>query len=353
VWRVSVPLGLGIGWRPELALAIDRREDLGFIEILAEHVDPTRPLPVPLRRLSERGVAIAVHSTGLSLGGAEPIDGRRLDRLARVAEWAGAVCLSDHVSFARAGGHDSRHLLPLPRTEEALAVLCANVARVRRALPVPFAVENIAPLFAWPDPTMDEPALLRRLLDETGALLLLDVSNLYAAARNVGVDPHAWLGRAPLDRLAYVHVAGGVARGQLWHDTHAHPIPAEALALVRALPAPPGIMLERDDRFPSAPELYRELDALQASAWSRLPDAPAPRRMRTIDPGDADQLAGRQAALVAALVAGAPAPDGFDGARLQIEAEVLAARHRRCAGSAARLPPGGGVFSEQAHRQGS
>jgi len=28
---------LGIGWRPELALAIARRKDLGFVEIVAEN----------------------------------------------------------------------------------------------------------------------------------------------------------------------------------------------------------------------------------------------------------------------------------------------------------------------------
>ena len=32
-------LGLGIGWRPEIALAIDRRPDLGFIEVTAEDLD--------------------------------------------------------------------------------------------------------------------------------------------------------------------------------------------------------------------------------------------------------------------------------------------------------------------------
>ncbi len=32
----SSPLGLGIGWRHPLASAIQRRADLGFVEILAE-----------------------------------------------------------------------------------------------------------------------------------------------------------------------------------------------------------------------------------------------------------------------------------------------------------------------------
>ncbi|HEY7374602.1 MAG TPA: DUF692 domain-containing protein [Polyangia bacterium] len=335
-------LGLGVGWRPELALAIDRRPDVGFVEILAENVDPRRPLPAPLRRLRERGVRIVVHSIGLSLGGAAPVDRRRLDRLARVAEWAGAVCVSDHVAFVRAGGRGTGHLLPVPRTEAALAVLCDNVAQARRVLPVPLALENIATLFDWPGNTFDEPALLTRLTAETGALLVLDVSNLYANARNLGFDGGAWLARAPLARIAYAHVGGGVARNGLWHDTHAHAVPPESLALLRQLrrEAPlPGVLLERDDRFPPAAELDAELDAIAGAAElevapvalpSPAPPAPAPPAPAS----DRRALAVDQHALVGALMAGEAVPRGFDARLLEAEAQMLAAKRLRAAGRA-------------------
>jgi hypothetical protein len=38
----SYSLGLGIGWRPELALPIDRYEGLGFVEVIAEGGSTTR-----------------------------------------------------------------------------------------------------------------------------------------------------------------------------------------------------------------------------------------------------------------------------------------------------------------------
>ena len=38
--RRSALHGLGVGWRPELALAIDRRRDVSFIEVMAESIDP-------------------------------------------------------------------------------------------------------------------------------------------------------------------------------------------------------------------------------------------------------------------------------------------------------------------------
>ena len=47
----GVTLGLGIGWRPELALPIDRYEGLGFVEVIAEGFDTPGPIPAPLERL--------------------------------------------------------------------------------------------------------------------------------------------------------------------------------------------------------------------------------------------------------------------------------------------------------------
>jgi hypothetical protein len=39
---------VGIGWRRELALFIDRAPDLGFVEVLAEHLPPSGVLPPSL-----------------------------------------------------------------------------------------------------------------------------------------------------------------------------------------------------------------------------------------------------------------------------------------------------------------
>jgi uncharacterized protein (UPF0276 family) len=265
---IGAPLGLGIGWRRELSLFIERSAQVAFVEVLAEHLDPARPLPSTFARLRERGVRVVLHGVGLSLGGAEPLASERLDRLARLAEALEAVCVSEHVSFVRAGGLDSGHLLPLPRTEAALEVLGENVRQAQAALPVPLALENVAGLFEWPGAQMDEATFLARALAETDSLLLLDLANLHANARNHGWDAGVFLDTVPLERLAYVHVAGGVEKGGLFHDTHAHPVSAGALTLLERLcarvPGPVGVLLERDDRFPSHAELSRELAAIRA-----------------------------------------------------------------------------------------
>jgi uncharacterized protein (UPF0276 family) len=262
-------LGLGIGWRPELALAIDRYPKLGFIEVLAEDLDPWGPLPAAIERLRERGLTVIPHGVTLSLGGAEPPEPRRLEALGRLATRLGAPLVSEHLSFVRAGGVESGHLLPLPRTRDALDVVVANVRAAKAALPVPLALENVACLFDWPDGEMDEAAFLGEVLERADVGLLLDIENVYANARNHGWDPVAFLDRIPLERIAYVHIAGGVERQGLYHDTHTFPVPAAVLDLLTELcsrTAVPGVMLERDDRFPKPAELYAELDAIDAAA---------------------------------------------------------------------------------------
>ncbi|WP_020466404.1 DUF692 domain-containing protein [Singulisphaera acidiphila] len=262
------PLGLGLGWRPELALMIERHRDLQFVEVLAEDLDAQGSLPAPIERLRDRDVIVVPHGVSLSLGGAEPLDRTRLEALGRLATRLGAPLVSEHIAFVRAGGVEAGHLLPLPRTRAMLDLFVANVRVAQDALPVPLALENVAALLEWPHAEMDEATFLAEVLDRTGALLLLDVANVHANARNHGWDPLAYLDRLPLDRVAYVHVAGGVEHEGLYHDTHAHPIAPPVLDLLEELAsraALPGVLLERDDRFPSDVEVASELNTIRSA----------------------------------------------------------------------------------------
>lgn len=262
--------GLGIGWRPELAGFILERTDLTFVEVVAESFPPECTTPLALDALRHRGTAVVPHGIRLGLGGAELPDRRRVTALASVAQRFDAPLVSEHIAFVRAGGREAGHLLPLPRTRAALNVLVDNVRAVQPDLPAPLALEPIASLVDWPDPELTEGAFLTELLERTEAWLLLDVANVYANARNRRpADPTLLLDSIPLERVAYVHVAGGQVRDGFYHDTHAHPVPPEVLDLLSELTArraPPGVMLERDDCFPPDEELAAELDAIAAAS---------------------------------------------------------------------------------------
>jgi uncharacterized protein (UPF0276 family) len=261
---VTVLKGLGIGWRPEIAGFVAGLDTIGFTEVVAESVHGE--LPPPLAALRDRGVPVIPHGVKLSLGGAEPVDGHRVEHFAQAAALTRAPVVSEHIAFVRAGGLEAGHLLPLPRTREAVDAMVANVRTVQSTLDVPLALEPIAALVEWPDDELTELQFLTEILDRTGALLLLDIANVYANAVNRHEDPHELLGAIPWDRVAYVHVAGGEVVDGLYHDTHVHAVSEDVYQLLRET-RPPAVMLERDGRYPPAAELRAELDAIAEAAW--------------------------------------------------------------------------------------
>jgi uncharacterized protein (UPF0276 family) len=344
-------LGTGIGWRPEIADAVERMPGIDWVEAVAENVCPGH-LPDSLLRLRERGVTVIPHGVSLGLGGADRPDEARLTALAERAEALGSPLVTEHIAFVRAGGSltaspllEAGHLLPVPRTRDALDVLCENIRIAQAALPVPLAVENIAALLAWPGEEMTEGQFLYELADRTGVRLLIDVANLHTNHVNRGEDPAKALAELPVEAIAYVHVAGGVERDGVWHDSHAHPVPPQVLDILTDLASrvtPPGVLLERDDNFPEPAVLERELEAIQGAltkGWARQTTSRAPSRKATPAPKATappappaaaqttaparQRLALAQTALLSALVAGTPVPDGFDRVRLGVQARAL------------------------------
>ncbi|MFI1282346.1 DUF692 domain-containing protein [Streptomyces sp. NPDC020858] len=376
-------LGVGIGWRPEIAEAVERLPGLDWVEVVAENVCPGH-LPEALLRLRERGTRVVPHGVSLGLGGADRPDPEKLAALGERAVALGAPLVTEHIAFVRTSSPvlEAGHLLPVPRTRDALDVLCENVRIAQDALPVPLALENIAALFSWPGEELTEGQFLTELVERTGVRLLIDVANLHTNRVNRGEDPAAVLDGIPLEALAYVHVAGGVERGGVWHDTHAHPVPPvvlDLLAELRSRVDPPGVLLERDDDFPPEQELAGELAAIRAvvtagAATTRPATAglatPGPATAGPATAGPATEVPGvgvpeaapeaaaqepaaeaeflgdtepartrvalGQAALLSALVAGTPVPEGFDRLRIRVQARALAAKR---ADVVARLAP--------------
>ncbi|MFI1565186.1 DUF692 domain-containing protein [Streptomyces sp. NPDC020490] len=401
-------LGTGIGWRPEIADAVERMPGIDWVETVAENICPGH-LPESLRRLRARGVTVVPHGVSLGLGGADRPDEGRLAALAERAEALGSPLVTEHIAFVRAGGAltaspllEAGHLLPVPRTRDALDVLCENVRIAQQALPVPLAVENIAALIAWPGEELTEGQFLYELADRTGVRLLIDVANLHTNHVNRGEDPAEALAGLPLEAIAYVHVAGGFERDGVWHDSHAHPVPEPVLDILTDLASrvsPPGVLLERDDNFPEPAVLEAELTAIrgavekgraeatattgavrpgsgaqatattggglpgketeaaaagsglpgretEAAAGSGLPGKeteaaaagsglPGRETEAAADSGARQRVGLVQAALLSALVAGTPAPEGFDRMRLDVQARALAGKRADVVGKVA------------------
>ncbi|MFE2461818.1 DUF692 domain-containing protein [Streptomyces sp. NPDC059402] len=346
-------LGTGIGWRPEIADVVEGMPGIDWVEAVSENLCPGH-LPDSLLRLRERGVTVVPHGVSLGLGGAERPDAGRLAALAERAEVLGSPLVTEHIAFVRAGGTltaspllEAGHLLPVPRTRDALDVLCENVRIAQDALPVPLAVENIAALVSWPDEELTEGQFLYELADRTGVRLLIDVANLHTNHVNLGADPADALAELPLEAIAYVHVAGGFERDGVWHDSHAHPVPRPVLDILTDLAsrvAPPGVLLERDENFPDGDELRGEVEAIRVAMEKGRASRTAATGRRAPRPSGSGSAADdavrqrlglAQAALLSALVAGTPVPEGFDRVRMGVQARALAGKRADVVGKVA------------------
>ncbi|MFC0432099.1 DUF692 family multinuclear iron-containing protein [Kutzneria buriramensis] len=329
---------VGIGWRPEIDLTIERLPGVEFVEVIAEGIRPQR-LPESLRLLRARGIPVVPHGVSLSLGGAQRPAPGRLAHLGACAAALDAPLVSEHIAFVRADGREAGHLLPVPRTPASVDVISENVRIAQDFLGVPVALENIAAVVAWPDDELTEAQFLAEILDHTGARLLLDVANLVSSAINFGADPIAALDALPLDRIAYVHVAGGELRDGVWHDTHTSPVSEPILTLLTELAhrtALPAVMLERDGNFPAAATLSAELAAIRTAVGREPPTAGAPRATMphhpvrsphrpgpSVAPALRRDLAAMQSLLAEALVGLTEPPPRFDADRLGVARSAL------------------------------
>jgi hypothetical protein len=259
--------GVGIGFRPQLAAALlGSPSSVDFVEVVAEACRDLRA------RREASAVAelwpVVPHGVKLSLGSAEGIEEDRARELGKLARDLRAPLVSEHVSFVRSGGREIGHLTELPMTRESVNVVARNVAKLRRHLPdVPLLLENVARAFLWDAHEMDEGEFHHEIVRSTGCELLLDAGNLYANARNAGIDPLDLLASYPLEHVRMIHVAGGVYECGFYFDTHAHPVPEPVFDLVaRVLAARPdaAVLLERDATFDDTASILGEVDRLRA-----------------------------------------------------------------------------------------
>jgi uncharacterized protein (UPF0276 family) len=267
---------VGLGWRPELAAGIFEALDrIDVLELIADdHLDCSRRERRALN-LVARKVPMQVHSIALGMAGAEAVDTRRLDRLARLVNDVEPEGWSEHLAFTRAGGVEIRHLAAPPRTEASVAGAARNLRQAAAIVGTMPAMENIATLIEPPCSSLSEPDWIARILADSGCGLLLDVHNLYANATNFRFDPLAFLATIPLDRISCIHLAGGswitAPDGDKRYllDDHLHAVEQPVYDLLSEVAArtaqPLTVVLERDGAYPPMPVLLDELDRARAA----------------------------------------------------------------------------------------
>lgn len=264
--RNSIPAQAGIGLRFQHHQAVlDERPDAAWLEV---HTENYMGGGTPLAYLDaiRRDYPIALHGVGLSLGSAEGLDLGHLERIRRVIERFEPGLVSEHLSWSVVGGVYLADLLPLPMTEEALAVVCRHVEQTQAYLKRRILIENPSSYLQYRHASIPEWEFIAAVAARTGCGILCDVNNIYVSSRNHGWDPSVYLAAVPADAIGEIHLAGHTVRqlanGQtLRIDDHSARVAGEVWtlyeeALIRFGPRP--TLIEWDNNIPPLAVLLEE-----------------------------------------------------------------------------------------------
>src|ERR1700730_12288228 len=168
----------------------------------------------PLRYLDaiRRDYPISLHGVGLSLGSAEGLDPAHLERIRQVAERIDPGQMSEHIAWRIADGTYLADLLPLPMTEESLAVVCRHVDQVQSVMKRRILVENPSTYLHFRHSTIPEWEFMTAVAERTGCGILCDVNNIYVSCQNHGWDASNFLAGLPPAAIGEIHLAGHSVR---------------------------------------------------------------------------------------------------------------------------------------------
>jgi uncharacterized protein (UPF0276 family) len=262
-------MSAGVGLRaPHVAEVMHTRPQLTWFEVHAENYMGGGPAVRVLEQIRQDYV-LSIHGVGLSLGSADALDTRHLTRLQHLVHRLEPVLVSEHLAWSSAGGRYLNHLLPLPYTEETLAIVCRHIEQAQTVLGRRFLVENPSSYLRFADASIPEPEFLAELVRRTGCGLLCDVNNIYVTCQNFDQNPVAYLEMLPTDAIAEIHLAGHTVNNAdgrpILIDDHGSPVPEAvwqlyALALARYGAVP--TLIEWDTNLPEFAVLVDE--AMQA-----------------------------------------------------------------------------------------
>lgn len=220
-----IPAAVGIGLRaPHFQHVLEHTPDVPFFELHSENLFCAGGPMWDAFEQIRRDYPVSMHGVGLSLGSVDDLDEAHLQRLREVIDRAEPALVSEHVCWGAIGGRHFNDLLPLPYTEESLAVMIAHVLRMQDALNRQVLLENVSSYIHYSHSTLPEWEFMVELSRRSGCKLLVDVNNIYVNQINHGLDSQQYLANIPPAIVGEIHLAGFTRKeglgGPLLIDTH-------------------------------------------------------------------------------------------------------------------------------------
>ncbi|HYR96404.1 MAG TPA: DUF692 domain-containing protein [Candidatus Binatus sp.] len=269
-------LGHGIGLRSRhFPRVLDGTARVDWFEAISENfmIRGGRPLRVLERARAE--APLVLHGVSLSLGSTDALHDRYLAELRDLIARFDPAWVSDHLCWGSFAGHYAHDLLPLPYTEEALALVVARVGEVQERLGRRILIENVSSYLEFTHSTMSEWEFLSEVAGRADCGILLDVNNVHVSAVNHGFSAEEYLDHLPPARIGQIHLAGHSDHGTHLLDTHDAPVVPAVWRLYRRALARFGrvsTLVEWDDRIPELEEVLAEAERSRAAEAEVLGD---------------------------------------------------------------------------------
>lgn len=272
-----IPPGIGLRAEHERDL-LSRFFNVGFLEAHSENYFGGGKPRKTIITLAEK-YPITLHGVGLSLGRADGLDTDHMKRLKGLVDDVNPLFVSEHVTWSAYTHTHVPDLLPLPFTNESLAVFIDHIQELQDYLGRQILVENPSNYLAFKDLDFSEPEFLNALAERSGCGLLLDINNIAVSAHNLGYDPLAYINAIKNDgRVKQFHLAGYEVKdlddgSQIYLDTHGQAVYPQvwelytvALKRFGAVPT----LIEWDTDIPPIAQLVAEADKAKALIKSTL-----------------------------------------------------------------------------------
>jgi len=176
-------------------------------------------------------VDFVAHGVGLSIGSFDGWNDDYLRLLDGLFERFALRWHSEHLALTRVAGENVGTMFSLPRTDEAVDLVCARVDRIQRLYGVPFLLEHVIQLLPDPPGRHSPAGFINAITARTGCGLIVDAYNLECDAHNQGLDIDAFLDELDMAPVREIHLAGGVERDGFQLDVHSGVVAASTLAL--------------------------------------------------------------------------------------------------------------------------
>lgn len=199
---------------------LEGRPRAGWLEVHSENYFGAGGYDLHVLEHVRQDYPLSLHGVGLSLGSADTLRQRHLTKLCRLVKRVDPLLVSEHLCW---GAHGERHfndLLPLPYTEEALALMVTRVDQVQSELGRTILIENVSSYLQYRESGIPELEFVAELARRSGCGILFDVNNLYVNAMNHGFDASTVLTALPAASIGEIHLAGHTRTGECLIDDH-------------------------------------------------------------------------------------------------------------------------------------